>query len=199
MGFFGDIHMVSHLKQMCFHHFIVGQFLVIVDFFTKFDHVCWINFSFIIKVPDISNSFEMLSGPLWIWIGTIEPSRKSLRHKSWGPALLHRRCKNRKFSSFTRIDHLSTISGIVSIRTESTLSITSAFGILSGLIKWFPVNFVVSGCQSTDFKAQSEVFTFFDLINQLSYDFFVDLFNWENVRIANFCNGAYVDSMAHRI
>jgi hypothetical protein len=104
----------------------------------------------------------------------MEPILYSAGLNGGSSTLLHGWSKNTKVSSFARTDRLSTIACLISICAKPTFSIVSA---LSVIIERFPINLVISRGQSSDFKAESEVFAFSDLMDKLKDNFFIDHFN----------------------
>lgn len=130
---------------MCLHHFIMAKFFVVVNLFTKFDNIGWIDSLFVIKVSYVSHTSKMFLRPLWIRIRAMESLILSIGMNRWSSTLLNRWRENRKLSSFNWIDSGSAIAWFIGISAKPTLSITSRIRC-SIVIEWFPIDFIISSC-----------------------------------------------------
>ena len=142
MGFFGNVHVISHLHEMGLHYFVVAQFFVVIYFFAKLDDVGWVDSFFVIKVSNVSYTSKMFIWQLWIRVWTMEPIFNSAWFNRWSSTFLHRWSKNRQIPSFARIDRLPAVAGVISIGAEPTFCIVSALSIVS---EGFPIYFIISG------------------------------------------------------
>jgi hypothetical protein len=67
-------HLFSHLFEMLFHDHLAIQLGFIVDLFTEFDNIGWINKSLKISITHLSDTLVLHGMSLRIWIGHMERS-----------------------------------------------------------------------------------------------------------------------------